>query len=317
MISQAWSIDKPRSPPATVGGGSSTSALGAGVDAADLPGPGSRPIRSTRRAVASRSRGLRRIASMFDAAGLRRVRVTEGHAAPATDPRAPRLRRPTRSARQRAVSDSMTTTQELDVRLPMAGTYMPTNWCPRRRRRSGRSGITGRRTLHPPLPLLDHADSLGIRWLGYDRPGYGGSTSPRPRRAAAGMARPSPMRRRGSVRGHGPLGQLAGRTGKRAAPTSGERWWPCRRWRRSVPTVWTGSLAWRHGEGRCVSRRCGRAAKERYEASNRDDGSGFTAADHAAREPSGHGSDRSSGPRSRMVRRTDRRRTRVCPSVGL
>ncbi|KRF33205.1 alpha/beta fold hydrolase [Yonghaparkia sp. Soil809] len=36
----------------------------------------------------------------------------------------------------------------------------------------------------PPRPLLDHADRLGLRLVGYDRPGYGGST-PRPDRTVA------------------------------------------------------------------------------------------------------------------------------------
>ena len=31
----------------------------------------------------------------------------------------------------------------------------------------------------PPEPLFADAARLGLRWLGYDRPGYGGSTSPR------------------------------------------------------------------------------------------------------------------------------------------
>src|SRR3712207_9043088 len=33
----------------------------------------------------------------------------------------------------------------------------------------------------PPEPLFSAADRLGIRWVSYDRPGYGGST-PRPGR---------------------------------------------------------------------------------------------------------------------------------------
>ena len=43
----------------------------------------------------------------------------------------------------------------------------------------------------PPAPLFDTASRLGIRWVSYDRPGYGGST-PRPGRdmaSAAGYAR--------------------------------------------------------------------------------------------------------------------------------
>jgi pimeloyl-ACP methyl ester carboxylesterase len=39
----------------------------------------------------------------------------------------------------------------------------------------------------PPEPLLPAADRLGIRWVSYDRPGYGGST-PRPDRNVASAA---------------------------------------------------------------------------------------------------------------------------------
>ena len=39
----------------------------------------------------------------------------------------------------------------------------------------------------PPKPLFSAADRLGIRWVSYDRPGYGGST-PRPDRDVASAA---------------------------------------------------------------------------------------------------------------------------------
>ncbi|HEV3497620.1 MAG TPA: alpha/beta hydrolase, partial [Actinomycetes bacterium] len=39
----------------------------------------------------------------------------------------------------------------------------------------------------PPEPLLPAADRLGIRWVSYDRPGYGGST-PNPGRDLASAA---------------------------------------------------------------------------------------------------------------------------------
>jgi pimeloyl-ACP methyl ester carboxylesterase len=39
----------------------------------------------------------------------------------------------------------------------------------------------------PPKPLFPAADRLGIRWVSYDRPGYGGST-PRPDRAVGSAA---------------------------------------------------------------------------------------------------------------------------------
>jgi pimeloyl-ACP methyl ester carboxylesterase len=38
----------------------------------------------------------------------------------------------------------------------------------------------------PPEPLFSVADRLGIRWVSYDRPGYGGST-PRPDRDVASV----------------------------------------------------------------------------------------------------------------------------------
>src|SRR5919107_466153 len=39
----------------------------------------------------------------------------------------------------------------------------------------------------PPRPLFPVAEELGIRWVSYDRPGYGGST-PRPDRDVASAA---------------------------------------------------------------------------------------------------------------------------------
>ncbi|MBH0130913.1 alpha/beta fold hydrolase [Salinibacterium sp. NK8237] len=39
-------------------------------------------------------------------------------------------------------------------------------------------------TGHPPIPLLAAAETLGLRWIGYDRPGYGGSTPAPDRRVS-------------------------------------------------------------------------------------------------------------------------------------
>lgn len=39
----------------------------------------------------------------------------------------------------------------------------------------------------PPEPLFDAAERLGVRWVGFDRPGYGGST-PRPGRRVGDVA---------------------------------------------------------------------------------------------------------------------------------
>lgn len=40
----------------------------------------------------------------------------------------------------------------------------------------------------PPQPLFAHAASLGLRWVGYDRPGYGGSTAREGRDVASAAA---------------------------------------------------------------------------------------------------------------------------------
>jgi pimeloyl-ACP methyl ester carboxylesterase len=45
----------------------------------------------------------------------------------------------------------------------------------------------------PPAPLFADADRLGLRWVSYDRPGYGGST-PQPGRDVASAATRSPRR---------------------------------------------------------------------------------------------------------------------------
>ena len=39
----------------------------------------------------------------------------------------------------------------------------------------------------PPVPLLPTGAGLGVRWVSYDRPGYGGST-PQPGRDVAAVA---------------------------------------------------------------------------------------------------------------------------------
>src|SRR5918994_3538398 len=44
----------------------------------------------------------------------------------------------------------------------------------------------------PPEPLFSAADRLGIRWVSYDRPGYGGGTPPpHPGAGAAGRGPPA------------------------------------------------------------------------------------------------------------------------------
>src|SRR3954471_10986786 len=56
----------------------------------------------------------------------------------------------------------------------------------------------------PPTPLFPLSDELGVRWVSYDRPGYGGST-PAPGRDIGSAGRPCP----GGARPPGP-GPVAG-----------------------------------------------------------------------------------------------------------
>lgn len=76
-------------------------------------------------------------------------------------------------------------TTELDVSMPdgrtvhaydAGGSGLPVFW------QHGTPNIGS-----PPAPLFAAADRLGLRWVGHDRPGYGGST-PRPDRSIASAA---------------------------------------------------------------------------------------------------------------------------------
>jgi pimeloyl-ACP methyl ester carboxylesterase len=79
----------------------------------------------------------------------------------------------------RARLDTMTDLSERDIRLPdgrtlhmydAGGDGLPVVW------------LHGTPNLGPPpRPLFSAAARLGVRWLGYDRPGYGGSTPQRGR----------------------------------------------------------------------------------------------------------------------------------------
>ena len=80
----------------------------------------------------------------------------------------------------------MTDVHEIDVPLPDGGTLhayatgpeegLPVVW------HHGTPNIGS-----PPRPLFAEAERLGLRWVGYDRPGYGGST-PRPDRPVGSAA---------------------------------------------------------------------------------------------------------------------------------
>lgn len=137
----------------------------------------------------------------------------------------------------------------------------------------------------PPAPLFPAADRLGIRWVSYDRPGYGGST-PRPGRdvasAAADVARVADALGidRFGVVGHSGGGPPALACGALLPD-------------RVVSVVCAAGLApygaegleWFAGMARSPEESmraavAGREAKQRYETSRADDdGSAFTSAD--------------------------------------
>ncbi|MFF3291909.1 alpha/beta fold hydrolase [Streptomyces sp. NPDC003023] len=139
----------------------------------------------------------------------------------------------------------------------------------------------------PPEPLFPAADRLGIRWVSYDRPGYGGST-PRPGRNVASVA--ADVARiadelgidRFAVMGHSGGGPHALACGALLPE-------------RVLGVVSVAGLApfgaqgldWFAGmtDSGAASLRAaaeGRAAKETYEASAEYDPEMFTPADHAA-----------------------------------
>jgi pimeloyl-ACP methyl ester carboxylesterase len=183
----------------------------------------------------------------------------------------------------------MTTTHEFDVRLP-DGRNLHAYDTGVRGAADGPVVLWHHGTPNigpPPLPLFDHADSLGIRWLGYDRPGYGGST-PLPDRDVASAAgdvaavADAAGVDRFAIMGHSggsphALGCAALLPHRVSVVVAGS----------SLAPFGANGLDWfagmaPSGEAALRAAVAGRAAKERYEASATDDGSGFTAADHAA-----------------------------------
>jgi pimeloyl-ACP methyl ester carboxylesterase len=139
----------------------------------------------------------------------------------------------------------------------------------------------------PPAPLFPYSDRLGIRWVSYDRPGYGGST-PRPGRdiasAAADVAATADALGldRFAVLGHSGGGAHALACGALLpdrvlsvvsiaglAPYG------------TVGLDWFAGMS-AAGAGSLRAAAAGRAAKERYEATNTEDDPGFTPADLAA-----------------------------------
>ena len=142
----------------------------------------------------------------------------------------------------------------------------------------------------PPEPLFPAADRLGIRWVSYDRPGYGGSTPYRDRDVASAAADVSAVADamgidRFAVMGHsggGPhalaCGALLPERVLGVVSVSG------------LAPFGVEGLDWFAGmaDSGAASLRAaaeGREAKERYEASADEDADpGFVPADHAALE---------------------------------
>jgi pimeloyl-ACP methyl ester carboxylesterase len=139
----------------------------------------------------------------------------------------------------------------------------------------------------PPVPLFDAARRLGVRWLSYDRPGYGGST-PQPGRTVGSAAALTAAVAdalgigRFAVMGHSGGGShalacaaLLGDRVPAAVSVSGLAPY-------GVPGLdWFAGMA-PSSEASLRAAADGRAAKERYEASATDAEPGFTPRDEAA-----------------------------------
>lgn len=139
----------------------------------------------------------------------------------------------------------------------------------------------------PPVPLFETADALGIRWVSYDRPGYGGST-PRPGRDFASTAGDviSVVDALGidrfAVMGHSSGGPNALSCGallpdRVLAVVSVSGLAPYG----ADGLDWFAGMA-PGGEASLRAAADGRAAKERHEATATEDDPGFTAADEQA-----------------------------------
>ncbi|OXM55453.1 alpha/beta hydrolase [Amycolatopsis thailandensis] len=138
----------------------------------------------------------------------------------------------------------------------------------------------------PPSPLFPAAERLGLRWVSYDRPGYGGS-SPRPGRDVASAA--SDVEKiadaleieRFAVYGHSGGGphafacaallpeRVSAMVGVASMAPHSESW----EWFAGMSAAGVGSL---------TAALAGREEKERHEAAAEYDAEMFTPADHAA-----------------------------------
>lgn len=139
----------------------------------------------------------------------------------------------------------------------------------------------------PPVPLFDAADRLGIRWVSFDRPGYGGSTSLPGRDVASAADAVECIADAQGIERFALMGHSGG--GPHALACAALL--PAR----AIAVVSVAGLApfdaegldWfagmaASGEASLRAAVDGRAAKERYENSGVDYDPEFTVADHAA-----------------------------------
>jgi pimeloyl-ACP methyl ester carboxylesterase len=139
----------------------------------------------------------------------------------------------------------------------------------------------------PPAPLFPAADRLGIRWIAYDRPGYGGSTSRRGRDVGSAATYATAVADALGLESFAVMGHSGGGPHALAcAALLPERVSGVVSISGMAPFGAAG-LDWFAGMagGSAASLRAaaaGRAAKEKYEASAEFDPEVFTAADHGA-----------------------------------
>ena len=100
----------------------------------------------------------------------------------------------------------------------------------------------------PPAPLFPAAERLGLRWVSYDRPGYGGSTPAGAatwrRRRATSPASPTPGASTGSGSWATPAAGPTPWPAVRCSGIGSSRWSAWRGWPRTAPRASTGSRAW-------------------------------------------------------------------------
>lgn len=139
----------------------------------------------------------------------------------------------------------------------------------------------------PPEPLFPVSDRLGIRWVSYDRPGYGGSTPVPGRDVASAAADTAAIADALGIERFATMGHSGGAShalacgallpGRVLAVVSGSGLAPYGAdgldWYAGMSDVGAASLR---------AAAAGRAAKEAYEATASDEDPGFIPADHAA-----------------------------------